>query len=96
MPIPEPNMPYSHLNGNGSTEAKLARLEAHFYHIWQQQNALNEEIKELKRDRTALLKKIGGWGIWLLIVMLSAVVSKGSTPGYLVQRLLEMISTSSF
>ncbi len=93
MSIPEPHMPYAP-NGNGSTEAKLARLEAHFYHIWQQQNALKQEIQELKRDRAALLRKIGGWGIWVLVAVLSAVVSKGSTPGYLLQKFLEMIGSS--
>ena len=86
--------PYLPQNGNGSIEAKLARLEAHHYHLWQQQNALKDEIKELKRDRAALLRKIGGWGIWALVAILSAVVSRGSTPGYLTQRLLETIGSS--
>ena len=81
-------------NGNGTPESKIGRLEAHVYHIWQQQSALQEEIKELKRDRAALLRKIGGWGIWALVAILSAVVSKGSTPGYLSQKFLEMIGSS--
>lgn len=95
MPTPEPNMPYA-LNGNGSlsTEAKLARLEAHFYHIWQTQNALKEEIRELKRDREVMLRKIGGWSIWALVAILSAVVSKGSTLGYLARTLLGTIGSS--
>lgn len=91
MVRPEPRIPYA--DPSSPTEAKLARLEAHFYHIWQQQGALQEEIKELKRDRAALLKKIGGWVIWVLIVLLSAVVSKGSTPGFLTQQFFETIKS---
>jgi hypothetical protein len=73
---------------NGSHDAKLARLEVHFYHIWQRQSALEEEIKELKKDRAALIRRIGGWGIWALVALLGAIVSKGSTLGYLAQAFL--------
>ena len=79
---------------NGSHDAKLARLEVHFYHIWLRQSGLEAEIKELKKDRAALLRKIGGWGAWVLVAVLSAVVSRGSTPGFLGQKLLETIGSS--
>lgn len=81
-------------NFRETPEARIARLEERVYHHWRQQNVLQEEIRELKKDRAALLKKIGGWGIWVLVAILSAVVSKGSTPGYLSQKFLEMIGSS--
>ena len=87
-------LPMFPLNGNGPPEVKIARLEERIYHLWQRQNALQEEIKELKKDRAALLRKIGGWGAWVLVAILSAVVSRGSTPGFLLQKLLETTGSS--
>jgi hypothetical protein len=87
--------PHMFPNGRETDEAKIARIEAHHYHLWRQLNALQEEIRELKKDRAALLRKVGGWAAWVLVALLSAVVSKGSTLGYLSQKLLEMIGSSS-
>ena len=89
----DPHNPYPFQNGNG-TESKLARLEAHFYHLWQRQSALDQEIEDLKRDRAALIKTIGKWVIYALGALIVSILSKGSTLGSLVQNLLSMIASS--
>ena len=75
-------------NGRETDEARMARLEAHIFHLWQQQNGLKDEIHELKKDRAALIRRIGGWAVWALAALLGAIVSKGSTLGFLVHAFL--------
>ena len=83
-------MPYTpHGNGSLSTEAKQARLEAHFYHLWQRLSDLENEISELRKDRSALIRRVGGWAIWVLAAILGAIVSKGSTLGMVIHTLLQ-------
>ena len=82
-------------NGRETPEAKAARLEAHLYHTWLQLNALKAEVTEIKKDRAALLLRIGRWAVYVLVAVLSAILSKGSTLGYVSQKLLEAMSGAS-
>ena len=66
-------------SGNTTAEAKIARLEAHVYHLSLKQSELEHEQKELKKDREALIRAI----LWRLIfvtgAVIGALVSKDST-----------------
>jgi hypothetical protein len=70
-------------HGHPSPEAKIARLEAHVYHLSLKQKELDEEHSELKRDREALLRYI----LWRLVIFLGlligALASNDSTGGSL-------------
>ena len=78
-------------NGQETQESKIARLEAHVFHLWHKQKEaeiehqrLEQEQKELKKDREALLKYIG-WRIVLFLgLVIGGLVSKGSTHGSLI------------
>jgi hypothetical protein len=66
-------------NGDPSPGAKIARLEAHVFHLSQKQKELDNEHKELKKDREALLRYV----LWRLVIFLGlligALASKDST-----------------
>jgi hypothetical protein len=70
-------------NASQHPEAKIARLEAHVFHLSQKQKELEGEQRELKRDREALLRYV----LWRLVIFLGlligALVSNGSTEGSL-------------
>ena len=78
-------------NGNGPPEVKIARLEAHVYHLSLKQRDLEQEHKELKKDREALLRYI----MWRLVIfsglLIGALASKGSTGGSLIRDLLHAL-----
>ena len=88
--------------GRETPEQRIARLEAHVFHLWQRQkDAENEsrrianEQKELKKDREALIKYIG-WRIVLFLgLVIGGLVSKGSTHGSLMTAIYGAL-TSSF
>ena len=81
-------------NGNGPPEAKIARLEAHVWHLSQKQRELEAEHRELKKDREALLRYI----MWRLAIFLGlligALASNDSTGGSLVQGILHALTGS--
>ena len=89
-------------NGRETDEARMARLEAHIFHLWQRQRdaeienrRLANEQKELKKDREALIKYIG-WRIVLFLgLVIGGLVSKGSTHGSLMTAIYGAL-TSSF
>jgi len=70
-------------HGSQHPEAKIARLEAHVFHLAQKQKDLDAEHRELKKDREALLRYI----LWRLVIFLGlligALASNASTEGSL-------------
>jgi hypothetical protein len=68
-------------NGSQHPEAKIARLEAHVFHLSLKQRELEAEHSELKKDREALLRYI----LWRLVIfsglLIGALVSNGSSDG---------------
>jgi hypothetical protein len=68
-------------NASPHPEAKIARLEAHVFHLSQKQKEQEDEFRELKKDREALLRYI----LWRLVIFLGlligALASKGSSDG---------------
>ena len=70
-------------NAHPSPEAKIARLEAHVFHLSLKQKELDNEHRELKKDREAMLRYI----LWRLVIFLGlligALASNGSTEGSL-------------
>jgi hypothetical protein len=82
-------------NSHETPESKSARNEAHLFHLWQQQNELKAELAELRKDRAALLRRIGAWAVTLLVAALSAIFSKGSTIGFLAQKMVETLIGAS-
>jgi len=70
-------------NGNITPQEKIANLQAHVFHLLQKQKELENEHRELKKDREALLRYI----LWRLVIFLGlligALASKDSTEGSL-------------
>jgi hypothetical protein len=68
-------------HGHPSPEAKIARLEAHVFHLSLKQKEQEDEFRELKKDREALLRYI----LWRLVIfsglLIGALVSNGSSDG---------------
>jgi hypothetical protein len=68
-------------NGDPSPGAKIARLEAHVFHLSRHIKELEDEQREMKRDREALLRYV----LWRLIIpigmLIGALASKGSIKG---------------
>lgn len=79
------------LNGNGTPESKIARIEAHLFHIWQRLADIEQEAKEKHKDREALLRMIGFRAILVLATILGALASSGSTHDSLIRRLWGII-----
>ncbi len=81
-------------NGHPSPEAKIARLEAHVFHISLKQKELEQEHRELKKDREALLRYM----LWRLVIFLGlligALASKDSTGGSLPGAVLRALTGS--
>jgi len=75
-------------------EAKIARLEAHVYHLWAKLRETEAEQHELKKDREALLRYI----LWRIVIFLGllvgALASKGSTHGSLITAIFGALTSS--
>jgi len=78
-----------------SPEAKIARLEAHVFHLWQKLRETEIEQHEIKKDREALIRYIGWRVVIFLGLLVGALVSKGSTHGSLLTAISGAL-TSSF
>lgn len=63
--------------GNNTPEAKIARLEAHVYHLSLKQNELEKEQREQKKDREAMLRLI----FWRLAIALGIVIGALASSG---------------
>ena len=72
-------------------DAKIARLEAHVFHLSLKQKEQESEFQELKKDREALLRYI----LWRLVIFLGlligALASKDSTSGSLLKVLSKVL-----
>lgn len=81
-------------NGNVTPEAKIANLQAHVFHVLQKQKEMENEHKELKKDREALLRYM----LWRLVIFLGlligALASNGSTSGSLIKGLSNALTAS--
>jgi hypothetical protein len=81
-------------NGDPSPGAKIARLEAHVFHLSRHIKELENEHSELKKDREALLRYI----LWRLVIFLGlligALASKGSNEGSLPGAILRALTGS--
>lgn len=77
-------------NGYGSIEARLVRLDTHCWHemqarLWSERRmhadltAIRKELAEMRRDRAALILKVGFWAISGLSAALWALASNALT-----------------
>ena len=69
-------------------------LQAHIFHIIRNQERIEREIKELKRDREAMIRRFAGWIIWVLSATLGALVSHAFGAGSPVAWLFKTITSS--
>jgi hypothetical protein len=81
-------------NHGEQPEAKISRLEAHVFHLSLKQKEQENEFRELKKDREALLRYI----LWRLVIFLGlligALASKGSNEGSLPGAILRALTGS--
>lgn len=69
-------------------------LHAHIWHILRNQERIEREIRELKRDREAMIRRFAGWVIWVLSATLGALASHAFGAGSPVAWLFNTIRSS--
>lgn len=79
------------LNGNGSPESKIGRLEAHVFHLWQTVEGLKQAQEESRKDREALIRYVGFRAVLLIAFVVGVLASGASDRATLVQQLWGLI-----